>query len=76
MPHSSFKETYHDTCSGVTKCSCRQTFTFFGSEKDQKTKVWLYRKFFPNPSEESTKIKKCKKFMMFEEKQAVNRETI
>ena len=75
MPHSRFKERYHNACSGVTKCSCGKTLNY-ESEKDQKLKVWLHIKVCPNPSKESTKIRNHKKFVMFKEKQAVDNENI
>ena len=65
MPHSNFKEGFHQNGLGMVKCPCGQTFDF-ASERDWKMKHWLHRKFCTNPPE-ARQIRVPKKAMTLRE---------
>ena len=48
MPHSNFKQMPHESNTGVSKCSCGQTFDF-SSNRDMELKHRLHRRFCKRP---------------------------
>ena len=63
MPHNIFKAKFHLLNSGLSKCSCGQTFEY-GLERDRDMKFWLHRKVFPDSPEVYEQVWRTKKAMM------------
>ena len=69
MPHSNFKQLPYETNTGVSKCSCGQTFGFL-STKDAELKQRLHCKFCKRPPNDTQKIAAPMKVTRFKEYQA------
>ena len=69
MPHSTFKQMPHESNTGVSKCSCGQTFDF-SSNRDMELKRRLHRKFCKRPPIGKQKIGIPMKATTFMEHQA------
>ena len=68
MPHSNFKERFHQFNSGIGKCPYGQTFEYT-SERDMTMKLRMHRRFCSNPPKGFDKIGIPKKAATLREQQ-------